>query len=129
MSRPGRARRQITGKLAGLNLAKVSQDATDIFATLTKTLNGLKDTASAEAALPKLQEVSGKIDDLRRVQTHMSPGGQSMIAKIVSAARGSLEQLIAKVLTAVGADAAAIKPVLDEIVNKLELLTQPPSQT
>ena len=119
----------ITDKIAGLNLAKVSQDATDIFATLTKTLNGLKDTASAEAALPGLQEVSGKIDNLRRVQTHMSPGGQSMVAKIISAARGTLEQLIAKVLTAVGADAAAVKPVLDDIVNKLDWFTQSSSRT
>jgi cell fate (sporulation/competence/biofilm development) regulator YmcA (YheA/YmcA/DUF963 family) len=115
----------ITSKLAGLNLAQVSKDATDLFSTLTKTLNGLKDTASAEAALPKLQEVSGKIDDLKRVQTQMSPGGQSMVARIVTAARGSLEQLIAKVLTALGADAAVVKPVLDDILDKLTGLAAP----
>jgi Bacterial protein of unknown function (DUF937) len=115
----------ITNELAGLNLAQVSQDATNIFTTLTKTLNGFTDAASAEAALPQLQEVSGKLDELKRVQSSMSPGGQTMVAKLVSAARGTLDQLIAKVLAQFGVDAAAIKPVLDGIVDKLAGLEQP----
>ena len=115
----------ITSKLRGLNLAQVSQDATGIFTTLTGTLSGFKDVASAEAALPRLQEVSGKLDDLKRVQTHMSPGGQSMLAKIIAAARGPLDRLIAQVLTTLGADAAVVKPVLDEIVGKLTGLSPP----
>jgi len=117
----------ITDKLAGLNLAQVSQDANDVFATLSRTLISLRDTASAEAALPKLQEVSGKIDDLKRIQVNMSPGGQTMIGKIVSSARGSLETLIAKVLTTLGADAAVVKPTLDEILDKLTALASPPA--
>ncbi len=109
----------ITDKLAGLNLAQVSQDTGDIFATLTKTLGSFNNAAAAEAALPQLQEVAGKIDHLKQVRDQMTPGGQSMLAKLVSAARGPLDQLIAKVLTALGADAAAVKPVLDVIANKI----------
>jgi hypothetical protein len=93
---------------------------------LTKTISGFKDAASAEAGLPQLREVSGKIDELKRVQAQMSPGGQSMLAKVVSSARGPLEQLISKVLATVGVASAKVKPVMDEILNKLGGLTSPP---
>jgi hypothetical protein len=111
--------RGITNKLAGLNLAQVTKDAKDIFGTLTSTLEGFKDVAAAEAAVPKLREVSGKINDLQQVHNQMTPGGQTILAKIINTARGPLELLINKVLTALGADAAVVKPVLDEIVTRL----------
>jgi hypothetical protein len=117
----------ITSKLAGMNLAQISQDATGIFKTLTTTLTGMNDVASAEAAVPKLRDVSIQLDELKRVQSHMSPGGQSMLAKLIAAARGPLDRLIARVLTTLGADAAIVKPVLDEIVNKLTGLAPPPA--
>jgi hypothetical protein len=117
----------IASKLAGLNLAQVSLDATNIFKSLTATLNELKDPAAVETALPKLQEVSSKLDDLKRVQAEMSPGGQSMLAKIISAARGPLDKLIASVVRALGADAAIVKPVLDAIVNKITGLAPAPA--
>jgi hypothetical protein len=119
----------ITDKLAGLNLAQVSQDATSIVSSLTRTLNGITDAESAEAAVPRLQEVSAKLDELKRIQTSMSPGGQSMLAKLISAARGSLDRLIAKVVGQFGAETAAIKPVLDGIVGKLTRLVPTPSST
>jgi hypothetical protein len=55
----------------------------------------------------------------------MSPGGQSMLAKIVSSARGPLEQLISKVVSTLGTATAKVKPVLDEIVKKLNGLASP----
>ena len=119
----------VASKLAGLNLAQVAKDATDIFANLTKSLNGFKDVAAVEAAMPQLREISGKIDDLQRVQKSMSPGGQTMLAKIVTSAIGPLNQLIAKVVGALGVDAAIVKPVLDEIVAKLTGLAPAPGQT
>lgn len=115
----------ITDKLAGLNLPQVSQDATGIFTSLTRTLDGFKDAASAEAALPDLKAISDKLADLGRVQAAMSPGGQSMLAKLVNAARGPLDALIEKVLTTLGADAAAVKPMLDKIVDQVAGLVTP----
>jgi hypothetical protein len=116
----------ITSKLSGLNLAQVSKDATGIFTSLTKTLNGLTDSASVEAAVPELERVSLQLDELQRVQSAMSPGGQSMLAKVVSTARGPLDALIEKVLARLGVDAAPIKPMLDAIVNKLAGLALAP---
>jgi uncharacterized protein (UPF0333 family) len=119
----------ITSKLAGLNLAQVSKDATGVFTSLTKTLESFKDAASAEAALPKLEEASRKLDELTRIKESMSPGGQTMLGKLVAAARGPLEQLIDKILTQLGVDAVAVKPVLDGIVSKLTSLAAPPPAT
>jgi hypothetical protein len=118
----------ITDKLAGLNLPQISKDATGIFTSLTKTLEGFKDAASAEAALPDLRAISDKLANLGRVQSHMSPGGQSMLAKLVNAARGPLDALIEKVLTTLGADAAVVKPMLDKIVDQVTGLSSPSVQ-
>jgi hypothetical protein len=114
----------ITDKLEGVNLSQVSQDATNVLCKLTKTLSGVRDLASSKAALPALQEVSGKIDELKRVQTKLSPEGQSMLSRVILAARGSLESMITKVVTSLGPDAAAIKPILDNIAWNLDQLIQ-----
>jgi hypothetical protein len=119
----------ITSKLAGLNLAQVSKDATSIVASLTETLGGLKDAASAEDALPQLRDISSRLDNLKRVQSSMSPGGRTMLGKLISGALGSLNQLIAKAVSTLGVDAAVVKPVLDEIVTKLTGLAPEPGQT
>ena len=118
----------ITDKLAGLNLPQVAKDTTGVFTSLTKTLDSFKDAASAEAALPDLKAISDKLANLGRVQTHMSPGGQSMLAKLVNAARGPLDALIEKVLTTLGADAAVVKPMLDKIVDQVTGLAAPSVQ-
>jgi hypothetical protein len=119
------ALRGITSKLSALNVAQVSQEASDIFASLTKTLNGFTTAASAEAALPQLEQLSGKIDDLKRVQAEMSPGGRSMLARLIDTARASLEPLILQVVSKLGVDAASVKPILDEIVSKLTSMAAP----
>lgn len=115
----------ITSKLRGLNLAQVSKDTTGLFASLTKTLEGFKDAQAAEEGLPQLQDLSNKLAGLSRVQASMSPGGKSMLAKLIAAARGPLDQLITKVVTQLGADAATVKPVLDKIVNQVAALAEP----
>jgi cytochrome c556 len=120
---------EITTKLAALNVAQVSQDATDIFASLTKTLGNFKDLAAAEANAPQLQQVATKIDQLKQTQASMSPGGQSTLAKIVAAARGPLDQLIAKVLVQLGPNASGIKSILDQIVGTLARLAEPTTST
>jgi hypothetical protein len=116
---------EMTAKLAGLNPTKVSQNATDIFASLTKSLEGIKDSASAQKALPDLEQLSTRIDELSKVQKSMSPGGQSMLAQIVAAARPGLEKLVSSVMTLLGADDAAIKPVVNDILAKVNGLAKP----
>src|SRR5262249_46221408 len=104
----------ITAKLAGLNLAGISQQATTMLASLTQSLDSIKDKASAEKALPQLEKLSGQLDELAKVRQSMSPGGQSMLAKVIAGARASLDQIVSRVMTALGVDAAAIKPVVND---------------
>jgi hypothetical protein len=113
------ALRGIGSKLAGLNVAQVSKDAGDLFKSLTATLNDMSDPTAAEAALPELKRISARLDDLKQVQAQMPATGKTVLSKLIASARGPLEQLITKVLTALGADAVAVKPVLDEIATKL----------
>jgi hypothetical protein len=117
----------ITNQFTALNFAQVSQDATDVLGSLTKTLSSFKDAATAESSAPQLRQIAGKIDELKQIRSAMSPGGRSMLAKLVAAALGPLDQLISKVLAQLGPSASGIKPILDDIVNKLTELAAPPS--
>jgi hypothetical protein len=119
----------ITNKLAGLNLAQVSKETGEIIASLTKTLGEFKDAAATEANAQQLQQLAGKLNELQEVQSSMSPGGKSMLAQLIGAARGPLDQLISKVLAQLGPSATVIKPVLDEIVANLTRLAEPPTTT
>jgi uncharacterized protein DUF937 len=44
------------------DVTKFSTELTDTFSKLTEALTGVKDAASAEASLPKLQDLDGKLD-------------------------------------------------------------------
>jgi hypothetical protein len=116
----------VTNKLAALNAPQVTQDATEVLSSLTTTLDSLKDTATAESKAPQLRRIAGKIDELKQIQSSMSPGGQTMLAKAIASLRGPLDQLISKVLAQLGPNAAGIKSILEEIANKITGLAEPP---
>jgi hypothetical protein len=52
-----------------------------------------------------------------------------MLGKLVTSAMGPLNQLIEKVIATLGADAAVVRPILDEIVAQLTSLSPPPGQS
>ena len=61
---------RVPAAASGASLApevtRVSTEFTDIMSKFTAALSGVKDAASAEAALPKLEELNHKLDDASR---------------------------------------------------------------
>jgi type II secretory pathway component PulL len=89
------------------------------------TLGGITDQASAQAALPSLDELKGKVDGLTAQVDQLPTEGKKLLASLVGAALPPLKELVVKVGTIQGAD--AVKPALDAMVAKLETWANAPA--
>jgi hypothetical protein len=92
---------------------------------VSTTLGGITDKASADAALPSLDELKGKVEGMTAQVDQLPAEGKKMLAGLVSAALPSLKELVAKVGSVAGAE--SIKPALDAMVAKLETWAQAPA--
>jgi hypothetical protein len=105
--------------VGGLDIGK---QATDSITNLRTTLAGITDTASAQAALPKLQEVTGQIDKVSGVVGQLSAEQRKLLAGIVNPLMPTLNQLLDKVLALPGVS-EVLKPTIDALRAKLAVLT------
>jgi hypothetical protein len=95
----------------------VSKTLTDSLGTLRTSLEGITDAASAQTALPQLQNVTMEID-------RVSAAVNNATAEQKAAVKGLLDPLVAqvtpaidRVLTIPGAE--ALKPTIDGLKAKL----------
>ncbi len=110
--------------------AAVTVDGIDVGGTLTKTmtdlsgtLGGIKDAATATAAVPKLQEAEKAIDGLSAVASKMSAEQKTVVGGLISAGLPALRAAADKALGLDGVGAIA-KPVVDAIFSKIEALAK-----
>jgi hypothetical protein len=102
-------------------VAQVTTDLTGTFKSLTDSLAGIKDAASAEAALPKLKELDGKLDGMKALVNKLPEAGKSKITDLIKASMGKVEDQFAKLLWIPGVG-DKISPTVDGIMGKLAAL-------
>jgi len=101
----------------------VSKNLTTAFANITSTLNGVTDTASATAALPKLQDANNAIAAVSGVAAKFTPEQKAAVATMVNGATPALSGLATNVQG--NPDVVAVlKPVLDTIMATLASLAK-----
>ena len=105
--------------VGGIDLGK---QVTDSLNTLRTTVTSVTDPASAEAALPKLREVTSQIDKVSGTLGQLSDAQRKVLAGLVSPMISALNQLFDKVLVIPGV-AEVIKPTIDTLKAKLATLT------
>lgn len=120
------AAKQAAGTAASLVVDNVDLKAqlTSAVDGLTSTLGGITDAASAQAALPKLQDAMKTVDGAGALLAKLSPDQRGMLAGLVTAALPSLKELVAKVLAIPGVG-DVIKPTTDALMTKIEALANP----
>src|SRR5262249_22652228 len=97
---------------------QLSTELTDTLKTLTETLTGVKDVPSAEAALPKLQDLSSKLDAAKATMQKLADAGKAAIKALVQSSQAKLKELVDKVLAIPGVG-DKIKSVVDAIMAKV----------
>ena len=100
----------------------VSKQIIDGIGNLRSTLGGVTDAASAQAALPKLRDITAQIDQVDGLIGQMTPEQRKLLAGIVSPLVPTLNQLFDKVLAIPGVS-EVLKPTIDLLKAKLALLT------
>src|SRR5262249_47204719 len=104
--------------VGGLDIGK---QVTDSIANLRATLDGVTDVASAQAALPKLREITAQIDKVDGMIGQLTPEQRKLLAGLVNPIMPTLNQLFGKVLAIPGV-AELLKPAIDALKVKLASL-------
>ena len=99
---------------AGVNFDELSGNLNDVFGSTTETLSGITDAESATAALPALEEVSGKLGGLNDVMARLPDAAKGPLQSVVSGGLGSLQPVIDKVMGLPG-----IGPILEPVVGPM----------
>ena len=98
----------------GVNFDELSGNLNDVFGSTTETLSGITDADSATAAIPALEEVTGKLGGLNDVMARLPDAAKGPLQSIVSGGLGSLQPIIDKVMGLPG-----IGPILEPIVGPM----------
>jgi outer membrane protein OmpA-like peptidoglycan-associated protein len=86
--------------------------------SLRSSLQGVTDAASANLALPKLQQANAEFDKIGSVVGQMSPDQRKLITSMFAPALPTLNQLFDKLLAIPGV-AEVLKPSIDGLRGKL----------
>jgi hypothetical protein len=100
----------------------VNKQVADSLAGLRTTLDGVSDSASAQAALPKLRDVAAQIDKVTNLRGQLSAEQRRILAASVDPAMPALNQLFDKVLAVPGVS-DDLKPTVDALKTKLAALS------
>ena len=106
--------------VGGVNLANQVNSSVG---ALRSVLPSITDAASAQAALPKLQQATAQLNEISNLATKLTPEGKSTLAKLIAAAKPTIDQMCDKVLAAPGVGGIA-KPAIDELRGKLDTLSR-----
>lgn len=101
----------------------VGKTITDTLASATATLGTITDAASAQAALPKLQESVTAVDGLAGMASKFTAEHKTLLGSLISAGMPALKAAAEKALAVEGVGAIA-KPVVDGLLTKIEGLAK-----
>jgi hypothetical protein len=100
----------------------IGKQITDSIASLRTTLTGITDGTSAQAALPKLREVSAQVDKVSGLIGQLSVEQRKVVAGLINPFLPTINQLFDKVLAIPGV-AEILRPTIDALKAKLAVLT------
>jgi len=89
------------------------------------TLGSVTDQATAQAAVPSLTELKGKVDGIAGQVDQLPVEGKKLLAGVVSTALPALKELAVKVSSIQSAE--SIKPAIDAVIAKLETWANTPA--
>jgi len=113
----------LLNKLRGIKVGDidVGELATSAVNDLQSSVAGIKDEATAQAALPGLTKASSEFDQLTGLLGQLTPEARKTVTEIFAAIKPNLDQLLDRVLGIPGVG-TVIKPAVDAIRSKLVAL-------
>jgi Bacterial protein of unknown function (DUF937) len=117
----GRTTTVTTPPIGTDRVAVLTGQVTDFFRSATDTLTGIKDTASAEAAIPKLRDLSSRLDSLRAGMDQLPLDLKARIAALIKDQGAKLTPVFDSIF-AMPVVGDRLKPLIDELRTKMNTL-------
>lgn len=106
-------------KAAGTSL---TDSINTFFTSTTESLNSIKDVASADAAIPKLKELTGQVDEMKKGFALVPETGKAAIKTLLGSNLDKLKAIVDKLL-AMPVVGEKLKPILEPLMAKLASIT------
>jgi hypothetical protein len=100
-------------------MTQVRDELTGVFDSLNKTLTGIRDAASAEAAAPELEALNQKLDALGGTFEALPETGRNTLQQFIADQLGALKTKVMDTLAITGLS-DRVRTLINEIVRKLE---------
>lgn len=108
---------------ANISVTDLTNDLSSSVSSVKTTLQGITDSASARAALPKLEQATAQLDRVSRLKAQLPSAAQLGLTSSVAAAMPTVKQLCDRALSTPGV-AGVAKPTIEALRAKLEALSQ-----
>lgn len=102
--------------------AGMTETVTNFFTSATETFNGIKDAATAEAALPKLKEFSTQADELKKGYGLLPDAGKVAVKTMLGTGIEKLKAIVEKLMAMPGVG-EKLKPIVEPLMAKLAAIT------
>ena len=90
---------------------------------MKKAVLGVRDVATAQAALPRVQDVAARLEKLNKTAAELNPDARKALATWVGSQQGLIKTAIANVVALPGVG-AVLKPVLEQMQARIEGLAK-----
>lgn len=104
----------------------IANETTTALNTLKGSLSGIADTASAQSALPKLQEAQAEIDKVRGQTAQLPTGGRVALANLIAMNLPAINAQLDRILAIPGV-ASILKQPIDALRANLDTLSRAPA--
>jgi hypothetical protein len=86
-------------------------------------LAGVRDAATAQSSLTKIQDVAGRLEKVNTQAAQLNPDARRALATYVNSQQGLLKTAVTNVLGLPGVS-GLLKPVLDQMIGRIENLSK-----
>lgn len=101
----------------------VGRQVVNVIDEMKASLGGVRDAAAAQAALPKIQEIAGRLEKLNSQASQLGPEARRALATYVGSQTGIIKMAINNVLALPGV-ANLLRPVLEQMLGRVEGLAK-----
>ena len=105
---------------------EIADQTTSALDKLSSTLNGIKDAATAQTALPQLQDARTQLDKVGGLAAQLPTAGRSALATIIAASMPTINKRLDEILTIPGV-ATILQQPIDGLRSNLETLAKAPA--
>ena len=103
------------------DVVKIGKDLTGLFDTLGKTLGGVTDEATAQAAIPSLKDLIPTLDAIKAGTAALPDAGKATVKEAVGKGMGGLTAIVDKVMAIPGVG-DILRPVVGPMLDVLKVL-------